>query len=86
MVILIVLPFQGMKPAVTGIGVVDILPADGTGTGSVAVDQVKDFLIEFFPLIMRNGFIPIDIFHWYHLANIWFLSIHPRTAGHKLHW
>lgn len=38
MVILIVCPFQTVEPAISGVGIVDILRADGTFLTAVAVD------------------------------------------------
>ena len=72
MVILVVRPFQTMKAAIAGIGIIDILRADGAFPTAAAVDQVQDFFIQCFPFILGDGFPLIGIFHSYHLANIWF--------------
>lgn len=45
MVILIVCPFQAVKPDISGVGIVDILRADGTFLTAAIVDQVQDFFI-----------------------------------------
>ena len=72
MVILVVRPFQTMQAAIAGIGIIDILRADGAFPTASAVDQVQDFFIQCFSFILRDGFLLISIFHSYHLANIWF--------------
>ncbi len=70
MVILVVRPFQTMKAAIAGIGIINILRADGTFSTAATVDQVQDFFIQCFSFILGDGFLLISIFHSYHLANI----------------